>query len=1376
MMATLTKGTRWTRLLSAYIALVLMFMVMGPVMPAYACHGSISVTKVAAPLSLPEPGGVFTYTYVVKNDTDVDQTLKSVTDSVIGPIALPADVTLSPGESTVAMTGTKTYTEVGTYPNTVTAVATDKYGHTHTATASASVKVTKATPALTLDKTTTTECFSKVGDVITYTYKVTNSGDVMLHGSGWAVIDDKTTVDVSSVAWWLAPGESFTVSASYTVTEADLAAGEVTNIAYASGYFGDAIPVISNKDCVTVHRCTKPSISITKVADPLSLPEPGGLFTYSFVVTNNGPVAVTLESVTDSVIGAISLPADVTLNPGESTVAMTGTKTHTEAGTYPNTVTAVAKDSKGNKATATASASVTVTEVKPSISITKVADPLSRPEPGGLFTYTYVVTNNGIKTVTLETVTDSVIGAISLPADVTLSPGESTVAMTGTKTYTEAGTYANTVTAVAKDSKGNEAVARASASVTVTDVKPIISVTKVADPLSRPEPGGLFTYTFVVTNNGVETVTLTSVTDDKIGPITLPADVTLAPGESTVAMISTATHVEAGLYPNTVTAKAVDNEGNEAVATASASVTVTDVKPIISVTKVADPLSRPEPGGLFTYTFVVTNNSVETVTLTSVTDSVIGAITLPADVTLSPGESTVAMIATATHVEAGLYPNTVTAKAVDNEGNEAVATASASVTVTDVKPIISVTKVADPLSRPEPGGLFTYTFVVTNNSVETVTLTSVTDSVIGAITLPADVTLSPGESTVAMIATATHVEAGLYPNTVTAKAVDNEGNEAVATASASVTVTDVKPIISVSKVANPLSLPEPGGLFTYTYLVTNNSVETVTLTSVTDSVLGAIPLPSDVTLSPGESTVAIIATATYAEAGSYPNTVTAKAVDNEGNEAVATADASVTVTDVKPDISVTKVADPLSRPEPGGLFTYTFVVTNNGVETVTLTSVTDSVLGAIPLPADVTLAPGESTVAIIATATYVEVGLYPNTVTAIAVDNEGNADTATADASVTVTDVMPTLEVVKSVTPLEMNMPGGSFDYSVTVTNTSVEPVKVTLVEDDAYGIVYQWIAEAPEIWLAPGESRVFEFAMDHTAPGEYPNTVEATVQDNEGNTASATDDAVVTVWNPAIRVVKSSDAPDNFVARGTLVTYTFVVTNVGDVDLFNVVVTDDKLGVVGTLETLAVGASETFTASATLNDTTTNVVVATGEDKNENEVTDQDTLTVETFVPFTPLDLAIEKIVSNATFEPGDVVTYTLRYRNLGMRPATGFTIVDDFDERYVSVLDANGGVVANGKITWTIAGPLTSADGLQTLTYTVRVKADMPNGTTTVGNIVVISHPDDEDLTNNRDEASILVKEEPFLPFTGGDAMLLLMVAFLSAATGLFLRRRAA
>jgi hypothetical protein len=63
---------------------------------------------------------------------------------------------------------------------------------------------------------------------------------------------------------------------------------------------------------------------------------------------------------------------------------------------------------------------------------------------------------------------------------------------TFTKTYTDAGEYP----------------------VEVIDVLPIIEVVKVADPLQRNEPGGLFTYTYRIYNHSVEPVMLTMVEDD----------------------------------------------------------------------------------------------------------------------------------------------------------------------------------------------------------------------------------------------------------------------------------------------------------------------------------------------------------------------------------------------------------------------------------------------------------------------------------------------------------------------------------------------------------------------------------------------------------------------------------------------------------------------------------------------------------------------------------------------------------------------------------------------------------------------------------------------------------------------------------------------
>ena len=164
-----------------------------------------------------------------------------------------------------------------------------------------------------------------------------------------------------------------------------------------------------------------------------------------------------------------------------------------------------------------------------------------------------------------------------------------------------------------------------------------------------------------------------------------------------------------------------------------------------------------------------------------------------------------------------------------------------------------------------------------------------------------------------------------------------------------------------------------------------------------------------------------------------------------------------------------------------------------------------------------------------------------------------------------------------------------------------------------------------------------------------------------------------------------------------------------------------------------------------------------------------------EKFLPFTELDLAITKIADDHTVDEGQLVKYTLTYWNNGELAAEDFTIVDDYDERYLTIVDAAGGVVAGGKITWTLPGPLAKADGLKTITYTAKVIADMPDSTTNIDNVVEISHPRDTDPSNNKDnERVVYTVSEPFLPFTGGEFVLLLGFAAAVGALGLLLRTR--
>ena len=74
--------------------------------------------------------------------------------------------------------------------------------------------------------------------MISYSYLVTNNGNVTL-GGPFTVTDDKATGEPARrrrPAWRRA--RAITCTASYTITQADLDAGSVTNTAQGHGCFG----------------------------------------------------------------------------------------------------------------------------------------------------------------------------------------------------------------------------------------------------------------------------------------------------------------------------------------------------------------------------------------------------------------------------------------------------------------------------------------------------------------------------------------------------------------------------------------------------------------------------------------------------------------------------------------------------------------------------------------------------------------------------------------------------------------------------------------------------------------------------------------------------------------------------------------------------------------------------------------------------------------------------------------------------------------------------------------------------------------------------------------------------------------------------------
>lgn len=107
--------------------------------------------------------------------------------------------------------------------------------------------------SISLTKSANPTSFSSAGDVIQYSYLVTNTGTVDLSGDV-TVTDNKATVTCPPGG--LLAQATTTCTASYTVTSADVTAGAVTNTAtaYENGY-------ASNTSSVTVHKASSATAS-----------------------------------------------------------------------------------------------------------------------------------------------------------------------------------------------------------------------------------------------------------------------------------------------------------------------------------------------------------------------------------------------------------------------------------------------------------------------------------------------------------------------------------------------------------------------------------------------------------------------------------------------------------------------------------------------------------------------------------------------------------------------------------------------------------------------------------------------------------------------------------------------------------------------------------------------------------------------------------------------------------------------------------------------------------------------------------------------------------------------------------------------------------
>jgi len=487
----------------------------------------------------------------------------------------------------------------------------------------------------------------------------------------------------------------------------------------------------------------------------------------------------------------------------------------------------------------------------------------------------------------------------------------------------------------------------------------------------------------------------------------------------------------------------------------------------------------------------------------------------------------------------------------------------------------------------------------------------------------------------------------------------------------------------------------------------------------------------------------------------------------------------------EPGIHLKKYTNGLDADEPPGPYIavddpveWTYVVTNTGNNTLQSIVVTDDPAQAITCPGD-TLAPaGEMT----CTATGVAArGQYENMATVVGEDSVGQ----------TVTDTDPShyfgflaaIDIEKATNGEDADQPtgpllpvGSEVTWTYVVTNPGDVPILNVDVTDDQGALpVFQGGDANGDDLLDPGETWTYE-ATGTVELGQYENLSTATgfAGFELGIPVSATDPSHYLGVEGAIRIEKTPDSAE--VPRGNSHTFTIEVTNVGSVDLTDVVVTDLVVPAcdrdIGDL-----GAGETVTYECAVDEvfeTIENTAVVQGTVPDGSVVTDEDSATV------TPVD-------TGGTAEIGDTVWSDLDSNGVQDAGEPGIagarvrivTVSETVDPQAAGdelqlqvdvtlVTDANGRYLQPALVagTYEVTLDLASVDGNLTTaaSFVIPLRAGESRLDADFG--VVLSQISGEDSDDGTDAAD--PDDDRDLPLTGLEILRLVAVAMLLLALG--------
>ncbi|MGY4719286.1 DUF7507 domain-containing protein [Naumannella huperziae] len=1169
-----------------------------------------------------DQGDRIDYTFLVTNTGNVTLTDIAVNDPLIADVTCPI-TQLAPGaQTTCAASYTLTQADIdaGTVENTATATGTDPNGGEAQGSDDTSVPFDPER-GLSVDKTAGEVADANgngrvdAGDTIDYAFKVTNTGVINLTD---VTLTDSLLSGLACPPADLGPGQSFECSGTYTLTQADLDAAQVVNVADAVGTAPDGTPVTgSDRNVAPVSQ--DPAITLDKQAGPLvdidgsGTATAGDQITYTFDVVNTGTVTLREVVVTDPKVGLDCRTDD--LAPGEPltcTATYTLSQDDVDAGSVENTASVAGLPPVGPTVGAEDSTSVPLDPAQ-GLTVDKRASAINDvngngvADAGDTIDYTFTVTNTGNVTLTGVELADPLVAIPDCPV-VDMAPKQSfdcAATYTLTQADVDAGVVRNTATATGTDPTGGTVSGDDSTETDVPEARGV-SIEKAgsspydANGNGRIDAGDAVDYRFTVTNTGNVTLSDLAVSDPLIETITCERT-ELAPGATTTCEGSyslTQDDVDRERVDNTATVNGTTPGGATATDEDSTRVPV-DTSRSLSVVKTGDAPAdangsgRVDAGDTIAYSFTVTNTGTVRLTGVTLTDPLVPGMDCPAR-DLRPGESfdcTATYTLTPADADAGQVVNTATATGTDPAGTPVSGTGFEDVDFT-APGALTVDKQGGPVvdangsGATDAGDTIEYTFVAQNTGAVTLTDVRVSDPRLPNLECVAASLPAGGELRCAGTYTLTQddVDAGDLQNTATATGTTPGGDEVGGT---DTVVTPLAPGggLTVRKVAEPIAdtnasgVPDAGDQITYRFTVTNAGNVTLTGVTLSDPLVAIADCPAR-TLAPGAS---FDCSATYTltqadvDAGSVVNTATAIGTRPSGEQVDGT-DTATSPVERRPGVRLDKVAStPIDanengRVDAGDRIDYLLEVTNVGNVSLTDVRVSDPMLTDLSCPGT-DLGAGRTMTCVgshTLTQADIDRGQVRNdanvTGTPPGVDPISSGDHATV-----IIDPDRSISVVKTAAdPVDANGSGrtdagDTVQYSFTVTNTGTARLTaVTLTDPLVPGM------ECAPRDLAPGASydctATYTLTQADIDAGEVVNTASASGTDPDGATIVGDDFAVIEPGGAGSLAVDKRADPvtdvngNDRIDAGDQIAYTIVVTNDGSVTLNEIVVSDPLL------------------------------------------------------------------------------------------------------------------------------------------------------------------------------------------------------------------------